>query len=189
MIDPTTSPSPSATMKWISAAAIVVVTGAGLALLFGGRTPRAVEGTSASAPALPADLNEPRREIPATAPVERPEASLPEPLATSATPTAPVVPTDRPALSPPSPTGDVAAGVVTLTHPAWVFVRYGDNSVIQRTLRAGQSLTLTSAPIYLAIGAGEGVTVMLHDRPVDVSRFRTGDEIRIAASDLAALAR
>jgi len=79
--------------------------------------------------------------------------------------------------------------VVTLARPAWVFVRYGDNSVIERVLQAGQSLTLKAAPIYLAIGAGEGVTVTLRGRPIDVSRFRNGDEIRIRASDLAALAR
>jgi hypothetical protein len=78
---------------------------------------------------------------------------------------------------------------VTLARPAWVFVRYRDNSVTERVLQAGQSLTLTSDPIYLAIGTREGVTLMLRGRPIDVSPFRVNDEIRIRAIDLAALAR
>ena len=78
---------------------------------------------------------------------------------------------------------------MTLARPAWVFVRYGDNSVTERVLQAGQSLTLTSAPIYLAIGTGAGVTLTLRGRPIDVSPFSNGDEIRIRAIDLAALAR
>ena len=36
---------------------------------------------------------------------------------------------------------------MTLTRPAWVFVRYEDNSVTKRVLQSGESLTLTSAPM------------------------------------------
>jgi len=130
---------------------------------------------SPSSPAAVAPLSPP-------APTDRAEPPLQEPVPT----TAAANPSVR---SPVSPGGKEPAGAVTLSRPAWVFVRYGNNSVTERVLQAGQSLTLTSPPIYLAIGAGEGVTLTLRGRPIDVSPFRNGDQIRIGARDLAALAR
>jgi hypothetical protein len=125
--------------------------------------------------------------VPPPAPIGRSDLPLLEPLAAPTLP-APALP-DPPAPPLPPQTSDGRAGIVTLARPAWVFVRYGDNSVTQRVLQQGQSLTLTSTPVYLAVGAGEGVTLTLLGRPIDVSRFRNGDEIRIGANDLAALAR
>jgi cytoskeletal protein RodZ len=174
----------SVPMEWLAVAAIVVLTAGGMAMYFRARTPPVDVAPVSSAKA--ADLKSPPHDAP---PVDRPEPSLPETLSTSAPSIPAPRPTDPPAAAPPAPVDDGAAGVVTVTKPAWVFVRYGDNSVTQRTLLAGQSLTLTSPPIYLAIGASEGVTLALRERPIDVSRFRTGNEIRIGANDLAALAR
>jgi hypothetical protein len=175
----------SVPMEWLAVVAIVVLTGAGLAWYFGGRTSPPVDGAAQSRATLPAppepfDGAEPSLllSVPATS------AALPDELPAPAP-----VPVNPPAPAPPAGVSAGGAGVVTLARPAWVFVRYGDNSVIERTLQAGQSLTLTSAPIYLAIGAGDGVTLTIRQRPIDVSPFRNGDEIRIGSSDLAALAR
>jgi hypothetical protein len=157
---------------WLAVATVVLLAGASaLTLYFRGGTAR----PTPPAPTLPAP----------PPPIDRTELPLPEPLPAPAPTPAPSPP---PTPSLPQPSDDGRAGIVTLARPAWVFVRYGDNSVTERTLQEGESLTLTSAPIYLAIGAGEGVTLTLRGRPIDVSPFRNGDEIRIRASELAALA-
>ena len=174
-------------MWWFAVATVVLLAGAvALGLYFRGRT-------APSPPPVPTSRVPPPAPIYTAPPMPEPlptpvAASPPTPAPTPVTPPVPRPATpDPPAPSLPQPTGDGRAGIVTLARPAWVFVRYGDNAVTERVLQAGQSLTLTSDPIYLAIGTGEGVTLMLRGRPIDVSRFRNGDEIRIRAIDLAAL--
>jgi hypothetical protein len=187
------APRSSLPMWWLAVAAIVMIAGAlALALYFRGGTPPSSETapTLQPAPALP---------VPPPAAIDRTEAPLtetspapaPTPAPASATRPAPAPATTPNPPAPSLPAADAGgrAGIVTLARPAWVFVRYADNSVIERVLRAGQSLTLTSAPIYLAVGTAEGVTLTLRGRPIDVTPFKTGDEIRIRAIDLAMLAR
>jgi cytoskeletal protein RodZ len=194
--DPSASRS-SIPMWWLAVAAIVLIAGAlALALYFRGSTPPSIDPapTLQPVPALPvpppAAIDRTAPPLPETLPAPAPtSAQTPAPASATRPAPAPATTPDPPAPSLPAGDAGGRAGVVTLARPAWVFVRYADNSVIERVLQAGQSLTLTSAPIYIAIGTSEGVTLTLRGRPIDVTPFRTGDEIRIRAIDLAMLAR
>ena len=181
---------------WLAVATVVLLAGASaLTVYFRGSTAPSTQPAATlrlPPPPAPIDRTEPPLPEPLPAPpvIALTEPPLPAPLRTPAPAAEPTpAPAALPAPSLPPPGGVGGAGLVTLARPAWVFVRYGDNSVTERVLQSGQSLTLRSTPIYLAIGAGEGVTLTLRGQPIDVSPFRSGDEIRIRASELAALAR
>jgi transcriptional regulator with XRE-family HTH domain len=170
----------------VVAVVILVLCGAALAWYFHSRTDPAAQPSGALAP------------LPPPTPVDPPAlqqaspsatAGQPAPAPPAAAPAPAPLPPPAPAPPPPAITADERAGMVTLSRPAWVFVRYRDNSTTERVLQSGQSLMLTSNPIYLAIGTGEGVTLTLRGRPIDVSPYRKDDEIRIRATELAALAR
>ena len=134
---------------------------------------------------------------PSAAPDLRGTISAPVPVATvqpygrqaarADTPTLPAPPvTASPPLTP-----ELARVVVAQT--SWVFVRYPDNSVVERTLQPFQSLTLREWPVYLAIGSieandADGVRFSWSDRTIDVTPFTNGNEVRIRAPQLAALA-
>ncbi len=84
-------------------------------------------------------------------------------------------------------------GRVVVAHTSWVFVRYPDNTAVERTLQPDQSLTLREWPIYLAVGSirasdADGVGLSWGDRTIDVTPFTNGNEVRIRAAQLAALA-
>jgi hypothetical protein len=162
-------------MSWLAAVAVLLAGGVAMTVYIRGRTPPQIESAATLRVPPPAAIE--RTPPPLSFPAPEP-APLPPPAAP-----------DPPAPQVAAPIGDGRAGLVTLARPAWVFVRYGDNSVVERVLQAGQSLALTSAPIYLAIGTGDGVTLTLGGRPIDLSPFRNGDEIRIRSNELADLAR
>jgi hypothetical protein len=191
------APRSSIPMWRLAVAAIVLIAGAlGLALYFRGGTPPSIDPAPTLQPVPappvppPAAIDRTEPPLPETLPAPAPtSAQTPAPASATRPAPAPATTPDPPAPSLPAADAGGRTGVVTLARPAWVFVRYADNSVIERVLRAGQSLTLTSAPIYVAIGTAEGVTLTLRGRPIDVTPFKTGDEIRIRAIDLAMLAR
>ncbi len=84
-------------------------------------------------------------------------------------------------------------GRVVVAQMSWVFVRYPDNTVVERVLQPDQSLTLREWPIYLAVGSigannADGVEFSWGDRTVDVTPFANGNEVRIPVAQLAALA-
>ena len=83
-------------------------------------------------------------------------------------------------------------GRVVVAHTSLVFVRYPDNTVVERTLQPVQSLTLREWPIYLAIGSigandADGVMFSWGDRTIDVTPFTKDNEVRIRAAQLVAL--
>ncbi len=103
--------------------------------------------------------------------------------------------------TPTSPAASVATsppltpdrGRVVVAHTSWVFVRYPDNTVVERVLQPDQSLTLREWPIYLAVGSigandAAGVRLSWGDRTIDVTPFTNGNVVRIRAAQLAALA-
>ncbi len=134
---------------------------------------------------------------PSAVPDLRGTISAPVPVAT-------VQPPGRQAASANTPTLPAAAvatslpltldrGRVVVAHTSWVFVRYPDNTVVERVLQPEQSLTLREWPFYLAVGSigandADGVRLSWGDRTIDVTPFANGNEIRIRAPQLAALA-
>ena len=118
-------------------------------------------------------------------------------------PVATVQPPGRQAASADTPTVPAASvttslpltldrGRVVVAQTSWVFVRYPDNTAVERTLQPGQSLTLREWPFYLAVGSigandAAGVRLNWGDRPIDVTPFTNGNEVRIRAPQLAAL--
>jgi hypothetical protein len=84
-------------------------------------------------------------------------------------------------------------GRVVVAQTSWVFVRYPDNTVVERILQPVESLTLRDWPIYLAVGSigaddTDGVRLSWGDRTIDVTPFKIGNEVRIRTPQLAALA-
>jgi len=96
-------------------------------------------------------------------------------------------PAPAPARTPPRPARD-PVGQVSVGRSTWVFVRYGNNEAIERSIGPGVPLWLTSVPIYLAVGVPE-VELTLGGEPVDVGPYVANGQVRIGRADLAALAR
>lgn len=88
---------------------------------------------------------------------------------------------------PPRPARD-PVGQVAVGRHTWVFVRYGNNEVIERSIGPGVPLLLTSVPIYLAVGVPE-VELTLGGESVDVGPYIANGQVRISRAALAALAR
>ena len=63
-----------------------------------------------------------------------------------------------------------------------MFLRQSDNSVIERTLAAGEVVQLRSKPRYLALGT-EDVEVTLGDVNVDTSRFVRNGTLRMGVAE------
>lgn len=80
------------------------------------------------------------------------------------------------------PRGRVRVGTTT-----WVFVRYRDNSTVERIVAPGQEFVLADYPIYVAVGAVDGTEVSVGGTVLDTSQFVTNDQVRIGAASLAQL--
>lgn len=79
------------------------------------------------------------------------------------------------------------AGRVRVAKRTWVFVRHADNSTIERGLDPGEEFLLRARPIYLAVGVAAGADVEISGHPIDTTRFTTNGQLRVGASQLAAL--
>ncbi|MFP5379782.1 MAG: hypothetical protein ACLGHP_08565 [Vicinamibacteria bacterium] len=79
------------------------------------------------------------------------------------------------------------AGAVTVDRATWVFVRYADNSVVERSVGPGQTVVFDSLPIYLAVGTPR-LTLSIGARAVDVAPYTANGQVRLTREDLAALA-
>jgi transcriptional regulator with XRE-family HTH domain len=138
------------------------------------------------------------RELPRILDVERavvvppPPTAPPNPLIS----TAPVVSVGEQTPATDAVLTDLAAGgtatgpfgYLTVDTSTWVFVRYPDNSTVERTLGSGESLELDQRPVYLAVGAPQ-VELTIGGRSVDVTPFITsGREVRLGARELMGLA-
>lgn len=109
------------------------------------------------------------------------------------------------ALQPPPPSGsadntgspsspdpaalDVTApfGAVSVPSATWMFLRYIDNTVIERTLDAGERAVFEKPPVYLAVGAPD-VELMVGSQRVNTAPFIVNGQLRLRASDFNALA-
>jgi hypothetical protein len=78
-------------------------------------------------------------------------------------------------------------GRVKVAAPTWIFVRYGDNSTAEQSIRPGQEFVLRRKPVYLAVGVAEGADVVIGGRVLDSARFATNGQLRVGASQLARL--
>ena len=160
----------------VAAGLVVCLLGASVALYYSSRLPS--DGSSA-VPDLPATISAPGR-----------VATVQPPGRQAAITDSPTVPAAAVATAPPL-TPDL--GGVVVAHTSWVFVRYPNNTVVERVLQPDQSLTLREWPIYLAVGSieandADGVGLSWGDRTIDVTPFANGNEVRIPAAQLAALA-
>jgi cytoskeleton protein RodZ len=82
--------------------------------------------------------------------------------------------------------GPTAFGALKALRPTWVLLRDAENTTIQRSLAAGESLELESQPNYLAAGAAD-LELTIGGVAVDVSRFAANGGLRIGAGDFDAL--
>lgn len=105
-----------------------------------------------------------------------------------AEPPPPVQPAPTPQPQGAAPESSVrAAGGIEVTSDTWVFVRYPDNSTIERGVAAGERITFRTLPVYVAVGTATGVTLVLGERPVDVSPFISNGQVRITRDQILAL--
>lgn len=80
-------------------------------------------------------------------------------------------------------------GRIVVTQPTWLFVRFSDQSTLERGLRPGESVDFSNRPVYLAVGRAEGTTVELAGHSLDTSLFTTNGQLRVGAAALATLFR
>jgi hypothetical protein len=81
---------------------------------------------------------------------------------------------------------DERYGHVQVQRATWVFVRYRDNSTVERVLAPGQRFVLQGMPIYIAAGAASGAEVVLDGEAIDVDRFDVDGQLRIGSAFLSA---
>jgi hypothetical protein len=96
-------------------------------------------------------------------------------------------PGEVPAAAPPSHGAGSLGGQVTygsLWSPqrAWMFLRMEDDTVIERTVVAGELVQLPSRPKYLAIGADDA-ELTIGSTPIDVSRFVQRGTLRMGVAE------
>ncbi|MEQ1910765.1 MAG: helix-turn-helix domain-containing protein [Vicinamibacterales bacterium] len=109
-------------------------------------------------------------EAASTAPLPGPESGTAPQDSTTIAP-----PGEVPAAAPPSRgagalNGQIGYGLLWSPQRAWMFLRLEDDTVIERTVNAGELVELPSKPKYLAIGSDEA-ELTIGFTPVDVSRF------------------
>lgn len=78
------------------------------------------------------------------------------------------------------------AGRIHVSEPTWIFVRYANNSTVERRLRSGEEFRLRDVPVYVAVGTAQGTEVTVAGQRVDVEPFTANGELRIGAAYLAA---
>ena len=133
------------------------------------------ERTAAAASAQPPD-------VALTTPLPGPEAGT---TPQDSTTTAP--PGEVPAVAPPSRgagalNGQIGYGLLWSPQRAWMFLRLDDDTVIERTVNAGELVELPTKPKYLAIGSDEA-ELTIGFTPVDVSRFIQKGTLRMGVSE------
>ncbi len=102
-------------------------------------------------------------------------------------PTTTAPPGEVPAVAPPSRgaaalNGQIAYGLLWSPQRAWMFLRLEDDTVIERTVNAGELVELPTKPKYLAIGSDEA-ELTIGFTPVDVSRFVQKGTLRMGVSE------
>jgi hypothetical protein len=78
-------------------------------------------------------------------------------------------------------------GRVRVANTTWIFVRYANNSTVERGLAAGDEFVLRDVPSYLMVGSADGTDVEIAGHRIESERFLSNGQIRIGASALAKL--
>ena len=78
--------------------------------------------------------------------------------------------------------GQIGYGLLWAPQRAWMFLRLEDDTVIERTVNAGELVELPTKPKYLAIGSDEA-ELTIGFTPVDVSRFIQKGTLRMGVSE------
>lgn len=100
-------------------------------------------------------------------------------------------------LAAPAPSGSTARdgvtggnfGHISVARTTWVFVRYQDNSTVERVLSPGSKLVLSGIPIYLAAGEAPGAEIVIVGQPIDPQQFNVNGQLRIGSAFLSAALR
>ena len=141
-------------------------------------TPSSTESTDrvdAAASAQPSDAA-------STTPLPGPEAGTTPPEPTTTAP-----PGEVPAVAPPTRgagalNGQIGYGLLWSPQRAWMFLRLEDDTVIERTVNAGELVELPTKPKYLAIGSDEA-ELTIGFTPIDVTRFIQKGTLRMGVSE------
>jgi hypothetical protein len=80
-------------------------------------------------------------------------------------------------------------GHISVARTTWVFVRYQDNSTVERVLSPGDRLVLRSVPVYLAAGEAPGAEIVIVGHPIDATQFNVNGQLRIGSAFLSAALR
>lgn len=136
-------------------------------------------------------------QVPITAPARTltpavaPAAVLSEPAAEPAVaePTAMVPDVSAGALSASAPPpADVLApfGEVRVPTATWIFLRYIDNTVVERPVAGGERTVFEKPPVYLAVGTPDAELTLGSER-VNTAPYIVNGQLRLRASDFNAL--
>ena len=123
--------------------------------------------------------------VPAVAPAAAVERAVsPQPLSSLSAGDLPGGP-----LWPEPPPADASApfGAVRAPTATWMFLRYIDDTVVERTLAAGELAVFEKPPVYLAVGALDAELTFGSQR-VNTAPFIVNGQLRLRASDFNALA-
>ena len=130
-------------------------------LLNGAPTPPASGQTDTGTPPPDATMTAPPGEVPAAAPPSRGVVAL---------------------------NGQIGYGSLWSPQRAWMFLRLEDDTVIERTVNAGELVELANRPRYLAVGSDEAeLTIGL--TPIDVSRFVQKGTLRMGVAEFSVAER
>jgi hypothetical protein len=77
-------------------------------------------------------------------------------------------------------------GHIRVATTTWVFVRYQDNSTVERILSPGHRFVLSGVPVYLAAGEAPGAEIVIGGESVDPERFTVNGQLRIGSAFLSA---
>ncbi len=80
-------------------------------------------------------------------------------------------------------------GHIRVARTTWVFVRYQDNSTVERILSPGSRFVLRGVPIYLAAGDAPGAEIVIAGQSIDPEQFNVNGELRIGSAFLSAALR
>jgi hypothetical protein len=80
-------------------------------------------------------------------------------------------------------------GHIRVARTTWVFVRYQDNSTVERIVSPGQRFVLSGVPVYLAAGDAPGAEIVIAGQAVDPERFNVNGQLRIGSAFLSAALR
>lgn len=88
----------------------------------------------------------------------------------------------------PQPAADdgTVVGAVTAAQRTWLYVRYANGTVDERSLEPGGRYVLSARPVFLAVGTS-AVTLEVRGRYVPVDPWIVDGQVRLGRMDLAAL--